>query len=288
MSNGASLDNTLQVGGALYANQQNIQAASDLNEETREWQDYWNYKNREWFKRDREYMNAYNSPMQQMQRLREAGLNPNLIYGKFEAGNMGSLRTPEGKTSNLSSYRVENPFQGITPVQDYYRLQGDKQQIKMGNLQIREQQMKNSIEMNNVVRDNMLLGYQMRGFDKENHAYKGQQGYYEAKIQGDIASAQNEVLKMNLNKIKVETETKLAEKDVRTLQEFEKLTALQLENAKTPVEKDYLQKRLDILKNEEEVSKFKARLAKMGVPENSPYYVIMGMQLIDDAITPDN
>lgn len=45
------------------------------------------------YRKDREmleYQNAYNSPMQQMARFKEAGLNPNLMYGQGNAGNMSS------------------------------------------------------------------------------------------------------------------------------------------------------------------------------------------------------
>ena len=38
--------------------------------------------------------NAYNSPKQQMQRLREAGLNPNLVYGKGADNISGQLNMP--------------------------------------------------------------------------------------------------------------------------------------------------------------------------------------------------
>jgi len=39
-----------------------------------------NLKNRQWALQDWNRQNAYNSPLQQMQRYKEAGLNPNLIY----------------------------------------------------------------------------------------------------------------------------------------------------------------------------------------------------------------
>lgn len=41
---------------------------------------YTNAKNRQWALQDWARQNAYNSPQQQMQRYKEAGLNPNLIY----------------------------------------------------------------------------------------------------------------------------------------------------------------------------------------------------------------
>lgn len=64
-----------------------------------------NRKARKWSERmyDREradsiafwnMQNAYNSPQAQMQRYKDAGLNPNLIYGQGNSGNAGSIPTP--------------------------------------------------------------------------------------------------------------------------------------------------------------------------------------------------
>ena len=58
--------------------------------------------------------NEYNSPKAQMQRLQEAGLNPNLIYGDSvsgatgQAGNIGRPEVPQ----------FENPLSNITAFQD--------------------------------------------------------------------------------------------------------------------------------------------------------------------------
>lgn len=48
--------------------------------------------------------NAYNSPAAQMQRFREAGLNPNLIYGQTNlAGSVGSIPGPVSVDNPLSN-----------------------------------------------------------------------------------------------------------------------------------------------------------------------------------------
>lgn len=46
--------------------------------------------------------NEYNSPVQQMQRLKDAGLNPNLMYGQGNVGNASSL--PEYKAPQMGAY----------------------------------------------------------------------------------------------------------------------------------------------------------------------------------------
>ena len=45
-----------------------------------------NYRNRQNALADQKALNAYNSPLQQMQRFKEAGLNPNLIYKHTNEG----------------------------------------------------------------------------------------------------------------------------------------------------------------------------------------------------------
>lgn len=42
-----------------------------------------------------EQTNAYNTPANQMNRFLEAGLNPNLMYGRGDSGNAGMLSTPD-------------------------------------------------------------------------------------------------------------------------------------------------------------------------------------------------
>ena len=64
----ASIGAAAQMAGTAME----IQAQEDLAESTREWNEkMWNKTN------------EYNSPSAQLARLREAGLNPNLLYGNI-------------------------------------------------------------------------------------------------------------------------------------------------------------------------------------------------------------
>lgn len=56
-----------------------------------------------------EYQNAYNSPDAQMQRFKDAGLNPNLIYGQGNAGNMSSAPQYPDVTSHTPDYSTIVP-----------------------------------------------------------------------------------------------------------------------------------------------------------------------------------
>lgn len=77
-------------------------------------------KQREWALADWNMQNEYNSPRAQMQRLQEAGLNPNLVYGQGvqgASGNSGSVRSSDGgqwkgETPNFSGLQ-DSIFAGI-------------------------------------------------------------------------------------------------------------------------------------------------------------------------------
>ena len=54
--------------------------------------------------------NAYNHPVQQMQRLKEAGLNPHLVYGKGAANIADPIRSTSGKPANAIAPKVSTDF----------------------------------------------------------------------------------------------------------------------------------------------------------------------------------
>ena len=60
----------------------NYRAQKEQNELDRKYQEFMYNKQRQDAQFDWNQQNQYNSPEQQMNRLRQAGLNPNLVYGK--------------------------------------------------------------------------------------------------------------------------------------------------------------------------------------------------------------
>lgn len=62
-----------------------------------------------------EMENMYNTPAMQMKRMKDAGLNPNLMYGAPQSGgNAGQIGAPSPNTSN--STKTVNPMEGIDPM----------------------------------------------------------------------------------------------------------------------------------------------------------------------------
>lgn len=98
-----------QAGMGYYENQQNIQAQQNANLTNIEFQRQVNMNNRQWALQDWERNNAYNSPAQQMQRFKEAGLNPNLIYGQGNNGNATMIRGADSKAAHVDPVITKYP-----------------------------------------------------------------------------------------------------------------------------------------------------------------------------------
>lgn len=88
-----------QTGGDILSTVFNrMFAASDYRKQRRDALADWNMQN------------AYNSPQQQMQRLKEAGLNPNFVYGQGAVAN--STQSPRASSINPThaDFKVINPM----------------------------------------------------------------------------------------------------------------------------------------------------------------------------------
>lgn len=79
--------------------------------------------------------NAYNSPLQQMERYKEAGLNPNLIYGSgSSAGNAATMPKYNAPTAPM---RENSKIQTGDMIQQYQNIQMQQKQIDLVESQIK-------------------------------------------------------------------------------------------------------------------------------------------------------
>lgn len=102
------------IGGAIQA-RKNRKLAREMQQKQFDWQ---REENERAFQRNLQMwnqQNAYNSPAAQMQRLEDAGLNPNLAYGNLASGQAGS--PPQLEAANvpqMSDAAYSNPFDSIS------------------------------------------------------------------------------------------------------------------------------------------------------------------------------
>jgi hypothetical protein len=92
---------------------------------------------REWALQDWDKVNAYNHPTQQMQRYKEAGLNPHLIYGNVNNSPSSMVRTT---TTEAPKIETQGYLQGISQssqaFNDYFSMQQLLNQTKLTDAQI--------------------------------------------------------------------------------------------------------------------------------------------------------
>lgn len=130
IAGGASLlGSALGFGSQKKTNKANMELAKYQNE----WQSQENEKAYQRNLQMWNLQNEYNSPTQQMARLRSAGLNPNLVYGSGVTGN-STGSTPQYqpadiKRAELSPYRGWN--QGLTDaVSNFLAFRSNRAQVE--------------------------------------------------------------------------------------------------------------------------------------------------------------
>lgn len=196
---GASL-----VGGAMGALGQN--SANKTNIRLQREQNAWNERQAEkanqWNIEQWERENLYNSPIQQMQRLEQAGLNPNLMYGQGNPGSASSLRSE--MPSSVAPARVNSSLQflgnSLAPAISMY------QDLQYKHAQISVQQKQAALldqEIAGKALDNIFKGYNntmakersewLPSMSEAKHYLLWKQGYTQAK-ENYYKHMQNKVL----------------------------------------------------------------------------------------------
>ena len=127
-------------------------------------------------------MNEYNTPMQQMQRFKDAGLNPNLIYGQGTPGNATTL--PKYSRPTLD-YSGRLPFQ--LPLAEFIQ---QYQDVSLKNAQI---------ENVTQATKNAKLDADLKGLDK-----LLKEGTLDPKIRQEAQKAINEMVKTRLGNSRLE------------------------------------------------------------------------------------
>lgn len=103
-----SLVSAIGIGAGGNANRKNRKFQNEQNEKDRQygWDMYW--RQREDSLGDWNMQNQYDSPYEQMKRFKEAGLNPNLIYG--QQTHSPAVRSAQPGTGNQPAQKVDNSY----------------------------------------------------------------------------------------------------------------------------------------------------------------------------------
>lgn len=141
----------LSAGGQAYA-------TGKTNRKTRQFTEKMYARERADRQADWNQVNDYNSPLQQMQRLKEAGLNPHLVYDNGATHTASSVPSTQHQSWNPETPDIKGigqaAMQGLGAYQDF-----TLQQEQVKNMQ----QQRANMEM-----DNLLKGLQASGYAVKN------------------------------------------------------------------------------------------------------------------------
>jgi hypothetical protein len=137
---------TITALAAVATQAGNSLAQSSMNRKTREWNEKQYGKQRTDALADWARTNEYNSPLQQMARLKEAGLSPHLIYG----GGANSISQPVRSTDTKSWSPQAPQFDGGQVVSQYFGVQQQQNALKIQQEQI------TSLKLDNMFKEQTL------------------------------------------------------------------------------------------------------------------------------------
>lgn len=248
------------AGAALFGQGANVYAQGKMNKKTREWNERQYWRTRADSLADWNRQNEYNSPAAQMARFKEAGLNPNLIYGQQNTAD--AVRSSETPSWNPRAPEINLDATSI--LNQYFDTQLKNAQIDNFNEAIKtaqQQQANIAADTANKVQQNTTNKWQ-----EANASQLGQ-------VSLDAARA-------GLRKLETETQISLNQ-DQRnaaltssSLKEaLARMAKMDIENAKTMADKATAQQLLKNMQSDNQLKQLDIELKKLGIQPNDPAWM---------------
>lgn len=230
--------------------------------------------------------NAYNHPLEQMNRLRQAGLNPHLIYGKGADATADSIRSTQYGSVNAPA--PQNAFNAMGAAQ------GVGQSISQGIGQIYDLKAKQA-QTDNVAQSTALM--QQESLFKQANTAKTIQDTANSKF--ELSKAQElkdsviENQKLQNEKLRADTaftvdsnqRAELANSSNVQLT-LEKIITEKIAHAKDQASIDLLKEQLNAVRQSEDILRYEQELSNMGIHKNDPWYFRAMMNLVNGNISP--
>lgn len=248
-------------------------AQGKTNRKTRKWNEDQIKQQRKWALEDWDRQNTYNSPAQQMARLRAAGLNPHLIYGAGSATNTAS-NVPSTPTMDWNPRAPDIGSILTSPVNAYMETRSFQAQQKLLDAQTLK-------VLSDVDTSRFDLGQKERLADTQ------------ASIMQSIATGKQ--LEMELNKDKNQREAIRLSKDLeeataRIAQNYSNmdLQAMQKEKGNEEIKnikqmRSKVSEEINQMRKDGTIKDFEIQLNKAGLTKSDPLYARLAKLVADSA-----
>lgn len=300
---GGIIAGAVALAGAVATAQQNKKNRKyqeETNRENREHEKYMYELSRQDAQNDWKKQNEFNSPEQQMTRLRQAGLNPNLVYGNGATTTADTIRSGEYASKQTEAPKVDNS--GYSDA-----LNAGSNQLTMG-FQMQQQQLQNKNieantsnlnEQNNLIKQEALLkqttnaGQLIKNADSQLQYDKAKQLYDNSikhaeltnlNMEQDLANKRaNETFTLDSNdRAKVELTLKQNATASQIATQYEQILKSKMERAQLPYKIKDIESRIKALNIDTKIKKFQLELQKDGIQPGTSTYQRKMMEFLDN------
>lgn len=268
---------TLIAAGIGAASQgANALAIGKMNRKTREWNEKQYEIQRIHALRDWETQNKYNSPAEQMKRLKEAGLNPNLVYGKGADNISAPVRSTDVKGWNPNPVEFDPQF-ATGALSNYYDLEYRQEQT---NLLKKQQEIANAELISKILNQAQTMA----------NTAKTQFDLQQAK---DLKLTSIETAKAQLDQLKTSTKATFDANERAELMKnpnfelaMENVLNARLGRAKTEAEVQQIKQNIKNLKTTNQLQEIDKKLKEKGINPSDPTWMrVMGQAMDNPSAT---
>ena len=266
----------IAAGSNLLGQGINAYAQGKTNKATRRWNEKMYGIQRQDALADWQMQNAYNSPAAQMERLRAAGLNPNLVYGHGADAQGGIIRSTDVKGWNPQAPQFD--FGSVSGQYFNTMLMGQQYEKTQQLMTMMEQELKNKMadwDKTQAEIAGILASNDLKSKDKE---------WYDT-----IKSAQMTALKADVEKKHADIYTSLAANE-----RAEAMQAYNLEQAVENILKTRADRHLSYanrqkvfqeienMKKQGTLQDWEIELSKKGLTKGDPYWMRAIKEIVDE------
>lgn len=242
----------------------NVLSTEWTNRQARKWQEKMYGRQRQDALADWALQNEYNSPINQMARLRDAGLNPNLVYGKgADAMASTGVRSSSTGSWNPKAPQVDFGSVGRDSLSMYYDTQ--MKQAQIDNLKVQ----------NTVLTQDALLkaaGVLESTSRRERMGVETETGKFDLALKQDLRDMSLETMRAGIDKTLAETGRILTDQEIMIAMKqpnlqlaLEHILNARKQRAKTDADIKHIDQQIEVLKKDQELKQLDIDLKEKGV-----------------------
>jgi len=218
--------------------------------------------------------NKYNSPQSQMQRLNEAGLNPNLVYGgSGPSGQAGPIPTPDVQAAQFRSAN----FAGAAA-------QSASNLAEFQNLDIRQAQLDNLFLHGSVLKQEALLKAAQIG----KTVAETTRSNFDLDFATELRETSADFLRAQVDKQKADLQFTLSQTEINQAQSAsniaeatERILTSRLQRKGMDIDQQKTRSMIRGLNLDNQIKSMDLQFYKEGIPPGSPFYMKMVSTLVD-------